>query len=89
MSTTTLEIVTPERLVLSEAVELVVVPGADGDLGVRPRHAPTIATLRDGVVRVFAKGLSAGETARYQVSGGFVDVTPDSCRVLCESAEAV
>lgn len=89
MSTTHLEIVTPERLVLSEEVELVVVPGADGDLGVRPRHAPTIATLRDGDLRIFAKGLAAGETARYKVSGGFVDVTPETCRVLCEQAEAL
>ena len=88
MSTVKLEIVTPEALVVSQDVGMVVVPGSEGDMGVKPGHAPTISTLRDGSVRVYANGLAGGVTGTLDISGGFVDITPEACRVLCESAAA-
>ncbi len=50
------ELVSPERLVLSQAVEMVVVPGAEGDFGAMPRHAPMISAVRPGVIDVYQGG---------------------------------
>ena len=68
-----LELVSPERLLSREAVDMVVVPGAEGDFGVLPRHAPLISTLRPGVLRIFD---GRSERERIFVSGGFAEVTP-------------
>ena len=54
------ELVTPERLVVSRGVDMVVVPGAEGDFGVLPRHTPMISTVRPGVVRVWGRTMSNG-----------------------------
>ena len=80
------ELVSPERLVLSEAVEMVVVPGAEGEFGVLPLHAPMISTLRPGVIRVYEKG---AVTERIFVGGGFAEVTPTRCTVLADQAVPV
>jgi F-type H+-transporting ATPase subunit epsilon len=80
------ELVSPERLLLSEQVDMVVVPGAEGDFGVLPRHAPLISTLRPGVIRVF-EGREVRE--RIFVAGGFAEVTPERCTVLAEEAVPV
>ena len=77
------ELVSPERLLVSEQVDMVVVPGADGDFGVLPRHAPLISTLRPGVIRIF-EGRTVKE--RIFVAGGFAEVTPERCTVLAEEA---
>ena|SRR5690349_11797545 len=77
------ELVSPERLLLSEQVDMVVVPGAEGDFGVLPRHAPLISTLRPGVIRVF-EGREVKN--RIFVAGGFAEVTPERCTVLAEEA---
>jgi F-type H+-transporting ATPase subunit epsilon len=77
------ELVSPERLLVSEPVDMVVVPGAEGDFGVLPRHAPLISTLRPGVIRVFA-GREVKE--RIFVAGGFAEVTAERCTVLAEQA---
>jgi len=77
------ELVSPERLLLSEAVEMVVIPGAEGDFGVLPRHAPMISTLRPGVIRVYEKG---AVSERIFVAGGFAEVTPARCTVLADQA---
>ncbi len=80
------ELVAPERLLLSEEVELVVVPGAEGNFGVLPGHAPFISTLRPGVVDIY----EANEiTRRLFVAGGFAEVTPERCTVLAEEAMPV
>ena len=50
------ELVSPEKLLLSEPVEMVVVPGVEGDFGVLPGHAPLVSTVRPGVIAVFAEG---------------------------------
>jgi len=77
------ELVSPERLLKSEQVDMVVVPGAEGDFGVLPRHAPLISTLRPGVIRIF-EGRDVKE--RIFVAGGFAEVTPERCTVLAEDA---
>ena len=77
------ELVSPEQLLLSEEVEMVVIPGTDGDFGVLPRHTPLISTLRPGVIRVFEKG--AVKESIF-VTGGFAEVTPERCTVLADLA---
>jgi F-type H+-transporting ATPase subunit epsilon len=77
------ELVSPERLLLSEDVEMVVVPGTEGDFGVLPRHTPMISTVRPGVIRVFENG--AVKDSIF-VSGGFAEVTPERCTVLADQA---
>jgi len=80
------ELVSPERLLLSEPVDMVVVPGAEGDFGVLPRHAPMISTLRPGVIRIYA-GREVKD--RIFVAGGFAEVTAERCTVLAEEAVPV
>ena len=78
------ELVSPQRLLLSEEVDMVVVPGAEGDFGVLAEHAPVISTVRPGVITVF-QGNAVSE--RIFVAGGFAEVTPERCTVLAEEAE--
>jgi F-type H+-transporting ATPase subunit epsilon len=79
------ELVSPERLLLSQAVGLVVVPGGEGNFGVLPGHALLIATVRPGVIDVYENGLPT-ITERIFVSGGFAEVTPERCTVLADDA---
>ncbi|HEY0404219.1 MAG TPA: F0F1 ATP synthase subunit epsilon [Pyrinomonadaceae bacterium] len=78
-----LEVVTPERRVLAEAVDTVTVPGLNGELGILPGHTPLISQLRTGVL-TFAQGERVGQLL---VSGGFVEVASDRVSVLAEIAE--
>jgi F-type H+-transporting ATPase subunit epsilon len=78
-----LEVVTPERRVLSEQVEAVTVPGRNGEFGVLPGHAPLISDLKTGVLSY----QEAGTTFQLHVSGGFVEVNADRVSVLAEIAE--
>ena len=79
------ELVSPERLLVSEEVESVVIPGADGEFTVLAQHAPMMTSIRPGVVTVNANGKSD----RYVIFGGFADVMPESCTVLAEAATHV
>jgi F-type H+-transporting ATPase subunit epsilon len=79
------ELVSPERLLLSEPVGLVVVPGSEGNFGVLPGHALFITTVRPGVIDVYENGLPA-ISERIFVSGGFAEVTPERCTVLADEA---
>jgi F-type H+-transporting ATPase subunit epsilon len=78
-----LELVSPERLLLSEQVEMVIVPGAEGVFGVLPLHAPTLSTLKPGFVQVY-KGGAVAES--FFVTGGFAEVTPTTVTVLVDEA---
>ncbi|MCU0888449.1 MAG: F0F1 ATP synthase subunit epsilon [Rubritepida sp.] len=80
------ELVSPEKLLLSRAVEMVVVPAAEGDLGVLAGHAPLIVTLRGGVISVREDGR---ETERLFVAGGFAEVGPERVTVLADEAVPV
>jgi F-type H+-transporting ATPase subunit epsilon len=77
------ELVSPERLLVSEPVDMVVVPGSEGDFGVLPGHAPFISTVRPGVIEVY-EGNTV--TERIFVAGGFAEVTGERCTVLAEEA---
>jgi F-type H+-transporting ATPase subunit epsilon len=80
------ELVSPERLLVSQPVEMVVVPGVEGDFGVLPGHAPLVSNVRPGVIAVFEQGQV---TQRIFVAGGFAEVTPERCTVLAEEARPV
>lgn len=80
---TALEIVSPARLLLSRPVDMVVVPAAEGELGVLPGHAPMIVLLRGGLIRIFESGK---ETSQMFVGGGFAEITPERCTVLANEA---
>lgn len=78
-----LEVVTPEKTVVSEDVEMVMCPGSEGEFGVLPHHVSLLSALRLGALRYRANG----EDTCVFVSGGFVDVNGDKCSVLAETAE--
>ena len=80
------ELVTPEKLVLSDEVHMVVVPGAEGEFGVMAGHAPFMTTLRDGKLKVYRT--ATGEPETISVSGGFAEVGEKGLTVLAEKAEA-
>jgi len=81
--TFTFELVSPERLLISEDVESVVVPGSEGDFQVLANHAPVLATLRPGLLDVILPG---GKERRIYVRGGFAEAGPDSLTVLAQTA---
>jgi len=80
------ELVSPEKLLLSDDVEMVVVPGAEGDFGVLVGHAPLISSLRPGVIDT-CNGDKVEK--RIFVAGGFAEVTGERCTVLAEEAVPV
>lgn len=80
------DLVSPERLIVSEPVAQVVVPGAEGEFTALPRHAPFMTTLRPGIIRVTSAG---GGEQRIFVFGGFAEVNPESITVLAEEAVPV
>jgi len=80
------ELVSPERLLVSEPVDMVVVPGAEGDFGVLIGHTPMISGVRMGTIDVYQDGARA---QRIFVAGGFAEVTPERCTVLAEGAVPV
>ncbi len=83
MSGIRLDIVTAERVVYSEEVDVVIAPGIEGQLGILPHHAPLMTTLQMGELQV-RKG---GEEFSLAISGGFLEVRPDRVIVLADAAE--
>lgn len=79
------ELVTPEKLVRSEDVHMVVVPGTEGDFGVLEAHAPVMSTIRDGAVQVYRSEGAAPE--EIQVRGGFAEVGDSGLIILAEHVE--
>lgn len=80
------ELVSPERLVISANVDMVVVPGSEGDFGVLPGHTPLISSIRPGVVEVHDEDT---EPERIFITGGVAEVTAVRCTVLAEDAVPV
>ncbi len=80
-----LEIVSPEKLLLSRPVDMVVIPASEGDMGVLEGHAPAIVMLRGGVIALYE-----GDTITDQmyVAGGFAEVTPERCTILANEVLA-
>jgi len=79
------ELVSPEKLLLSEDVAMVVVPGGEGNFGVLPGHALLISTVRPGIIDVYQERMT-DISQRIFVSGGFAEVTPERCTVLADEA---
>ena len=82
MATLRLEIVTPEKTAYSEDVEMVTLPGSEGELGVYPNHVPLLTTLHPGELRV----LKAGRESFLAVGEGFVEITGAAVSVLTDMA---
>jgi F-type H+-transporting ATPase subunit epsilon len=80
------ELVSPEKLLTSAPVDMVVVPGGEGDFGVLPGHAPMIVSVRPGVIEIHENDRVIG---RVFVAGGFAEVTATRCTVLAEEAVPV
>ncbi len=78
-----LEIVTPDRLMLSRAVEMVVIPAMDGDIGVLEGHTPMIVPLRGGMVSLYQGGVVSDQ---WFILGGFAEITGERCTVLATEA---
>jgi F-type H+-transporting ATPase subunit epsilon len=79
------ELVTPEKLVLSEEVHMVVVPGTEGEFGVLEGHAPFMSTVKDGALRVYTA--ANAEPRTIMVEGGFAEVSEKGLTVLAEKAD--
>jgi F-type H+-transporting ATPase subunit epsilon len=78
------ELVTPERLVRSEEVYMVVVPGTEGDFGVLEMHAPFMSTMRDGELSIYKT--EGGQPETIAIRGGFAEVNEKGLTVLAEQA---
>ena len=78
-----LDIVTMERRVLSEDVDMVIAPGSEGELGILPHHAPLLTSLTEGVLRM----RRGGEEELFAIGGGIMEVLPDKVIVLADAAE--
>lgn len=76
------ELVTPEKLVRSEDVHMVVVPGAEGDFGVLEGHSPMMSTLRDGMISIYTNAGATPET--IAVDGGFAEISDKGLTILAE-----
>ncbi len=81
-----LEIVSPEKLLLSRDVDMVVIPASEGDMGVLEGHAPMMVMLRGGVVSLYE---GDRVTDSLFVAGGFAEITPERCTVLAGEAMPV
>ena len=79
------ELVTPARLVRSEDVYMVVVPGTEGDFGVLEGHAPVMSTIRDGAIQVYRT--EGAQPENIEVRGGFAEVGENGLTVLAEHVE--
>ena len=79
----TLEVITPEKLVLRETVDEVILPGLNGELGILPDHTPMISQVKTGILAY----RSGGEKKQMHVSGGFAEVLPDKVSVMADVAE--
>ena len=80
------ELVTPDRLVTSGDVHMVVIPGTEGESGIMAGHAPYMTTLKNGDIAVYRS--QSGQPERIRVTGGFAEVSDKGLTILAESAGA-
>ena len=81
---TNFELITPSQRMISQEIEMVVIPGSEGHFGVLPLHAHTLSTLNRGIVTLYENGSSIDNVI---IDGGIADVTPSGCSILVERAE--
>jgi F-type H+-transporting ATPase subunit epsilon len=79
------EIVSQDRLVYEGDVDIVVLPGTDGEMGILPHHAPLLTTLKFGIIKV----RSAGKEEIFTVAGGVAEIQPDIVTILADAAESI
>ncbi|MBO1324610.1 ATP synthase F1 subunit epsilon [Acetobacter sp. TBRC 12305] len=81
-----IEIISPEKVLVSREIDMAVLPGMEGDIAAMPEHSPMMLLLRGGVVALYE-----GDTVtdRYFVGGGFADITPTRCTILADKAVPV
>ena len=84
--TTNLEVVTPSSIIVSELVEMVVVPGSDGQIGALPRHSKVISTLDRGLVDIFSDNKISSQ---LMIDGGIAEINETSVTILAERAERI
>ena len=77
------DFVSPEASIVSSEVEMVLIPGIDGDAGILPNHSPFMTTLRQGIVEVT---FEEGNVKKYLVEGGFADIIQDKMTILAENS---
>ena len=87
MTTISFDLVSPEKLIFSEDVGMIIVPGKDGDLGVLPGHSKLISSLRPGRVMVYSEDKNLLKS--FFVSEGFAEVNPEKCIILAESVSEI
>ena len=78
-----LQLITPEKILFEGNASYIQIPGAEGEFGVLDGHAPTVATLKEGVVAV---ELASGEKREFAITGGVAEVVPERCTLLVEVA---
>ncbi len=79
------EIVSQDRTIFQDDVDIVILPGADGEMGILPHHAPVLTTLKFGVIKI----RRAGKEELFAVAGGVAEVQPDIITVLADAAENI
>ncbi len=77
------DFVSPEASIVSSEVDMVLIPGVDGDAGILPDHSPFMTTLRQGIVEVT---FEQENVKKYLVEGGFADITQDKMTILAETS---
>ena len=82
MATISFDLVSPVQLLFNDEVEMIIVPGKDGDIGVLPGHSKLLSSLRPGRVMVYGEDKNLLKS--FFVSGGFVEINPEKCIVLAE-----
>ena len=83
-----LEIVTPEKLVFSQNIEMATLPGVEGEFGVLQNHSPLIAELQEGEINIYASQNGGTPTQTFSIDGGVAQVTADTCTVLVNGVKA-
>ena len=85
MAKISFDLVSPENLIFNDEVDMIIVPGKDGDIGVLPGHSKLLSSLRPGRVMVYGEDKNLLKS--FFVSGGFVEVNPEKCIVLAEDVD--
>ncbi len=85
MANISFDLVSPENLIFNDKVDMIIVPGKDGDLGILPGHSKVISTLRPGRVMIYGEDKNLLKS--FFVSGGFAEINPEKCIVLAENVE--
>ena len=81
-NTISFDLVSPEQLVFSDKVGMIIIPGKEGDIGVLPGHSKLLSSLRSGRVMVYGEGKQLLKS--FFVSAGFVEINPEKCILLAE-----